>query len=87
MSDSVNSSQQPDMHQRVPAIFLRLILPSAPIISMLVTSAVAKCVKAGPSVPQQGPAPSILMISWKPELLRNRGMERAVATEPEEGTK
>lgn len=83
----VNSSQQPGMHQPVPAIFLRLVPPSASMISMLVTSAVAKCVKAGLSVPQQGPAPHILMVLWKPELLRNRGMERAVATGPEEGTK
>lgn len=53
MSDSVNSSQQPDMHQQVPAIFLRLIPPSALIISMLVTSQVreswTQCSSAGPS--------------------------------------
>lgn len=53
VSDSVNSSQQPDMHQRVPAIFLRLIPPSAPIISMLVISQVreswTQCSSAGPS--------------------------------------
>lgn len=82
-----NSSQQPGMHQPVPAIFLSLAPPSASTISMLVTSAAAKCVKAGPRVPQQGPAPPILMVSRRLELLRNRGMERAVAIGPEEGTK
>lgn len=55
VSDSVNSSQQPDMHQPVPAIFLRLVLPSAPMISMLdiccsqVRESWTQCSSAGPS--------------------------------------
>lgn len=45
------------MHQPVPAIFLSLAPPSTSMVSMLVTSAAAKYVKAGPSVPQQSPVP------------------------------
>lgn len=74
-----DSCQQPGMHQPVSAIFLRLAPPFALMISMLVKLAAAKCVKAGHRVPQQGPQPPFLMVSWKLKLLRN-STEKAMAT-------